>query len=373
MRHTLCAALVCRSAAECQWHSMRKAAHGVCGILWAALLVLTLGGCAAWQEPIAKELPPEVAQKRQDRNAAAIQDFEAARSTAEYKAAVNRYTEGDTVGCREMLERLLARNPKHRDGRLLMTEICLTANDPQGALSSAQQAVAAWPQDGAVQYAMGLSLDAAGRPAEAAAYYARARQIDPSNEVYAASYQVAENGAPQTLPTGAANPTFSARPLDAEQTAHSEPPTDDRSETKGLMACLKAAEQALAQGVPDAAFAAFQQAQSLRPEDPQVSIAAAVASLRHNQPDLAIRLLSPAAQRFPECASVHRTLGAAYYRRGDFRSAQLALRQALSLDKSNALAYFLMGNTLAKLGQEGAAATYLRQAQLLDPRYAGQQ
>ncbi len=44
-------------------------------------------------------------------------------------------------------------------------------------------------------------------------------------------------------------------------------------------------------------------------------------------------------------------LGAAYYRTGDYKSSQVALQQALSLDKSSALSYLLMGCTLAKLGQ----------------------
>jgi tetratricopeptide (TPR) repeat protein len=63
-------------------------------------------------------------------------------------------------------------------------------------------------------------------------------------------------------------------------------------------------------------------------------------------------------------------LGAAHYRRGEYQVAQTALAQALSLDKSDALAYFLMGSTLAKQNEHEAAAKYLAEAARLDVRFA---
>jgi Tfp pilus assembly protein PilF len=92
-------------------------------------------------------------------------------------------------------------------------------------------------------------------------------------------------------------------------------------------------------------------------------------SLRHNQPELAIRILEEAKSRFPQNAAIPRSLGAAYYRSGDFKAAQTVLNQAIALDKSCALSYLLMGCTLSKLGQSAAAEEHFRQAQLLDPRY----
>ena len=92
--------------------------------------------------------------------------------------------------------------------------------------------------------------------------------------------------------------------------------------------------------------------------------------LQHNRPELAIELIEPAVRRFPNSAALYRILGTAYYRGGDYPSAQRALQQALSLDKTSALSYFLLGCTLARLGQADAAETQFRQAQLLDSRYA---
>ena len=86
--------------------------------------------------------------------------------------------------------------------------------------------------------------------------------------------------------------------------------------------------------------------------------------------DLAVDLLQQCADLYDDSAGVQRTLGAAYYRTGDYRSSQVALQQALSLDKSSPLSYFLMGCTLVKLGRSEAAAMHFRQAGMLDPRYA---
>jgi tetratricopeptide (TPR) repeat protein len=117
-------------------------------------------------------------------------------------------------------------------------------------------------------------------------------------------------------------------------------------------------------------MAFFREAAASRPHDPQIPISAAVAALRQNHPEVAVELLDVAASRFPKSAAVYRALGAACYRRTDYRAAQSALKQALLLDKGNPLSYFLMGCTLVKLGEQPAAEEFFRQARLLDPKYA---
>ncbi len=128
-------------------------------------------------------------------------------------------------------------------------------------------------------------------------------------------------------------------------------------------------QAALLQGTLQAAMEHFRQAAATKPDNPQIPISAAAALLRANRPELAIELLAPAAKQFPTSATVHRMLGVAYYRTGDYKSSEVALQQALSLDKSNALSYLLMGYTLAKLGQKAAAEAHFQQARTLDPRY----
>lgn len=132
---------------------------------------------------------------------------------------------------------------------------------------------------------------------------------------------------------------------------------------------LDEGREALAAGSTEAALAHFRKAAAVRPDDPQIPIAAAMASLRHEQPELAVELLFPVARKFSSSARLSRILGLAYYRLGDYQSSQVALRQALSVDKSSALSYLLMGCTLSKLGQTESAEAHLRQARTIDPRY----
>ena len=127
---------------------------------------------------------------------------------------------------------------------------------------------------------------------------------------------------------------------------------------------------ALAAGSADVALAYFRQAVSSQPDNPQIPLSVAVLALRHNQPDVAIALAGDAVRRFPKSARLHRTLATAYYRKGDYASSQVVLQQALSLDKSDALSYFLMGCALAKLGHPEAAEAHLRQARRINPRYS---
>ncbi len=129
------------------------------------------------------------------------------------------------------------------------------------------------------------------------------------------------------------------------------------------------ARAALAEGSGEAALVHFRKAAEICPNNPQIPIAAAMAVLRRNRPDLAVKLLRPAERRFCDSAKLHRILGVAYYRLGDYQSSQVALRQALSVDKSSALSYLLMGCTLSKLGQTESAEAHLRQARTIDPRY----
>jgi uncharacterized protein HemY len=92
-------------------------------------------------------------------------------------------------------------------------------------------------------------------------------------------------------------------------------------------------------------------------------------ALRHNRPHVAVTIAREALDRHPQSAALYRLLGTAYYRSGEYGSSQVALRQALLLDKSSALAYLLMGCTLAKLGQAEQAETCFAQARRFDPRY----
>ena len=127
--------------------------------------------------------------------------------------------------------------------------------------------------------------------------------------------------------------------------------------------------EALVVDEDETAMAFFSEAMAVDPNNLQIPISAAVSALRHNKPEVAVSILGPAAGRFGQSAKLRRLLGATHYRLGDFRASEASLQEAISLDKSSALSYFLMGCTMVKLGQSEAAEMHFRQARTIDPRY----
>jgi len=407
------------------------------------MVVLSLG-CLGPQLPA--QTIDNITQERKRRSEEAARMFEARRDFAEFQAALSRWNQRDVRGCAEGLQRLLQRNPTHRDARLLQTEIHLTENRLPQAHRQIERALLDHPNDARVQYTAGLVLDAMGQHSEGLAYYQRAVRLEPSNELYAVGYQKASEaahragsgpaaaaaapyGPPDALPKTAPaiwNPAANgARPLpppaqpsvshaapnypvgqalfedngSREQADHAVLLADDNArhsdsvrrvshaepadgayssggagfsggaDKETVLGLLRLGHAALIKGSRQAAGGFFKEAAALRPDNPQIPIFAAIASLRHNQPDLAIEVLTSVRQRFSDSAKLHRILGAAYHRVGDYRSSQVTLQRALSLDNSSPLTYFLMGCTLEKLGQVESAQAHFRQAQAIDPRY----
>jgi tetratricopeptide (TPR) repeat protein len=119
-----------------------------------------------------------------------------------------------------------------------------------------------------------------------------------------------------------------------------------------------------------AALAAVETDLTDNPNDPQIPISATVAALEANQPETAASIARLGIAFHPSCAGLHRTLGAALYRTGNYASSQVALQQALSLDNSSALSYFLMGCVSEKLGDAEAAESHFARATELDPTIA---
>jgi tetratricopeptide (TPR) repeat protein len=152
---------------------------------------------------------------------------------------------------------------------------------------------------------------------------------------------------------------------DARQ-AKADPATGDVSADEWL----RRGTAALAAGAPDGASRFLRRAIENKDSQEEIAQSAAVAALRNDQPALSAELAEAGLQRFPKSAALYRVLGAAQYRRGEWVAAQVALQQALSLDNTQALSYFLMGSTLTKLGRSEEAQSYYRQARQLDARYA---
>jgi tetratricopeptide (TPR) repeat protein len=369
--------------------------HAPCILL---LLLVATTGCAA----LGINSPGCFNSERKKRDAEVARRLTNQRDYAEFEAALACWNQQDVRGCREHLEPLLERNADHRDARLLMADVLVAEKQPKKALELVRHVLKAHPDDADAQYAMALLLDSTRHSAEALPYYDRATQLAPENEVYAAGYRTAWEAA-EGREAGGNRPTKAAVAASVQQAAKRSdssalgllaedkvvPPTTaakktghsdskDRDDKSPRAIGLERGYKALAEGSPQTALAHFRKEAELHPDNPQILISAASAALRYNQPAVAVELLRTAVAsgetpqnrgRLANSAAAHRILGAAYYKLGEFHLSQTALQQALSLDKSNALSYFLMGCTLAKLGQVDAADVNFRQAQAFDPRY----
>lgn len=349
-----------------------RAAVGTIGLCLLAACV----GCAGANWPRQAGIVPDPQAERKQQ---VVRQFDQKRDRAEFEAAWSAWQRGDIDGAAQSLHSLLSRNPQHRDALLLMIDVAVAANRPQQALRYAQTARDSFPDDAELQYAVATVLDYANRQAEALPCYDRAARLDPDNEVYTVAYHAAREAlmGRSPVPSAASAQTGAASP-DRPNTAPSGARGNNSCVGDGYTAgeevaeLMRRAEDALRTGQPELALALFGEA-ARRADDPQTVIRAATAALRYDYPDLALELLEPAAARFSDCAALHCVLGVARYRLGDYRSSQVALRQALSLDNSSALAYFLMGCTLRKLGQFQQAEAHFRQAAVLEPGYAGRQ
>ncbi len=364
----------------------------------ACCVVMTAGGCSSIDlppSPAAEDISPKRKQRAQD----AIHHFEKSRDFAQFQSAAHSWKRGDVAGCNDTLNRLLDRNPDHREGRLLMIEMRLASREPQLAVPHAEHLLAVYPKDAQVQHTGGLVLDMVGMEKEALERYRLAAQLEPDNELYAVSHRTSQQavdttgGPAQVAGVAPISGDFrraelcagndfadrnGVRTVENAVRVLSPPGRDNRVESAnyadqsgrasaGLL--LAKADEALKAGSGELAVAYFGEAISLNPDNPRIPISAAVSALRHNQPVVAQTVAEDALRQFPDSAVLRRTLGMAYYRQGDYQSSQVVLQQALSLDKSSALSYFLMGCTLVKLGQSDSAEMNFRQASRIDPRY----
>ena len=328
---------------------------------WLWLLLVVMVGCAkssAWKPAL-----QGITEKRQARSGQTIRQFESKRESAEFQAALSQFNQNDPAGCEQRLRRLLRRNPSHRDARLLLAEVYLAGNRFQEAVDQAQQALNAHPSDAKAQHTLALLLDASGQSSVAMAHYERAAQLEPENELYAAS---ANRSSP---------PDSAAASSDGGDLAFCTTSADraDRTDSvNGVVAKRLPAPPCKPHHGRDAHATDVHAADAAtKPDDRQSPVPAAVAALRANRPAVAIELLTTGENPPSGSPQVYCILGTAYYRQGDYQSSEVALRQALSLDNSNPLAYFLMGCTLAKLGQLESAEAHFNQARARNPKYAG--
>jgi Tfp pilus assembly protein PilF len=148
-------------------------------VLW--LLVSSLTGCASWR-PTSKNDKP-VAEVRQVRQAAALQAFEQQREAAQLQAALDRWQQGDIAGCETRLRSLVQRRPQSCDPHVHLAELAWSYENAEEAIGEYRAALAIAPNRADVHHALGLVLEAVGRPAEAQHHLAQAAKLDPKSDL----------------------------------------------------------------------------------------------------------------------------------------------------------------------------------------------
>jgi Flp pilus assembly protein TadD len=337
-----------------------------------AICIAAFGGCASvgtnkvTPDPAAKKPAAEravekpastsVSAMRDERKKTVVAEFERERDRAQYQAALSHWHRGDAAAAGEMLAPVLARNPDYRDAHLLAAQLDLFADKPKAALAHARHVLVAYPDDPQAHYEAAVALDAMGAAADALPHYEKAAQLAPKEDIFQASYQAAigaavppSMGSAETVNisdgTGRIDPA-----VDTIASYHGDPTNNPKAAVDQRLEALRAAARA-------------------NPDDPQIALDAAIYALRQNQPHAAIEVATTAVTRNADSAPLWRTLGMAQCRDGDFVAAEASLRRAIALDKSNALAYFLMGSTLSREAQSEAARQYFDEAARLDPRF----
>jgi len=227
-------------------------------ILAAVLAAVLAGTGCAAVKPPAGEAGP-VTANRLARKQAVVSDFEKRRDAAQFEAALAAYQQGDLAGCRQGLEAILGRTPN--------------TSTPGGSWPTCWWWIKARPKR---RRSGGRVMPTSGEESDGAKHVDR---------------------------------------IEVEQA----PAGSDGGSPADF---VKAAVAAVASGADPEAVAWTRQAEALRPQDPQIPVTVAVEALRSNRAELAVAVLEPAATRFTESAAIQRVLGAAYYRKGDYLSAQ---------------------------------------------------
>lgn len=269
-------------------------------------IVTTVCGCQSVGP--ARKTAVDVSTVRRHRKAEVVESFESKWKFAKLEAARSQLQLGDVDGCAEAVQSVLQRDPENAEALALLYEL-KTAPGPSGESTGVAEA---------------FFVDA--------------------------PYDTTESLTP--VVSSLAHDSASDDGADSA----------DASNDSAGRRWLREASAALDVADVSEARHCLQEALAAKPHNRQLAVSAAVLPLRYNQPDLALELAQSALARLNDDASLHRIVGLAHYRRGDFESSQLALQQALSLDNGHPLTYFLLGHTMQKLGAADTAEWCFAQA-----------
>lgn len=152
--------------------------------------VAMLTGCAtvptgtATRQTQKTETPQTFAERKRE----AVIAFERQRDAAQVHAAINYWQRGDVQKSLAMLTALVERVPTDFNARLRLAEVLTAQEDFAGAEVQLRECLIHAPNSAEVQHTLGMLLtEGPGREQEAQTYLRRAAELDPDNELYAAS------------------------------------------------------------------------------------------------------------------------------------------------------------------------------------------
>lgn len=155
----------------------------------AFALGASASGCAA----LSKAKPSDPPFDRKARSAEVVREFEQKRDDAQYQSARSRWTQGDADGCIEVLRKLVARAPHHRDAVLLFAEYHLVQQSPKAAVGPVENLLDKHAGDAEVHYTLGLLYQATDAHEQATEQFAVAAEADPRNPLYTAMVETCQH------------------------------------------------------------------------------------------------------------------------------------------------------------------------------------
>lgn len=337
-----------------------------CGLLGLVMAV----GCQSLKLP-----PPpveDVKPRRELRREQAIQSYQRQRDTVQYEAALTQAELGDLEGAKEHLTQLLRRKPKHREGQLLLAEVHLAEERPDQAQKPLENVLAHNPNDAAAHHLLGLTLEAKRQTADAQEHFRKAVELKPDAELYRVTYEASVAADSAGQPRGPMSGGPGSQVALAQHENGLPPDPGQLRAAVGAQQTLLPIDEAVRhcqQGRADEAVAKFRQALAMEPDNPRLPVAASAYLLKCGHSASAAQLAGEATRWHPNQAALRRVYGAACLVLGDLQNAETSLRYAVSLDKSDALSYFLLGSTLIEAGKPEAARQPLAEAHRLDSRF----
>jgi len=113
-----------------------------------------------------------------------VEDFSRRRDNAQYLAALQNWESGDPRGCKELVDKLLARNSKHKEARQLLADLHLEQGDYQAAKAVLDQLLTDFPNDAHIHHSLGLLFETMNDVDASLRHLHRAVELEPENEFY---------------------------------------------------------------------------------------------------------------------------------------------------------------------------------------------